>query len=86
MWFRSRADADRDALAYGPPGLRRLKAVRGGRVFLADGNQYFNRPGPRVVETFEMIAAMLHGRKYAAPDLAGGNAAWTVLSCAGFAD
>ena len=68
------------------PYFGRLKAVRSGRVFLADGNQYFNRPGPRVVETFEMIAAMLHGRKYAAPDLAGGNAAWTVLSCAGFAD
>lgn len=31
-----------------------------GRVYLADGNQYFNRPGPRVVETLEILAEMLH--------------------------
>ncbi len=43
------------------PDFRCLKAVRSGRLFLADGNQYFNRPGPRIVETFEMIAAMLQG-------------------------
>jgi iron complex transport system substrate-binding protein len=30
-----------------------------GRIYLADGNQFFNRPGPRVVETLEMIAEML---------------------------
>jgi iron complex transport system substrate-binding protein len=37
-----------------------LRAVRTNRVYLADGNQYFNRPGPRVVETFEMLVEMLH--------------------------
>ena len=37
-----------------------LRAVRTGRVYLADGNAYFNRSGPRVVETAEMLAAMLH--------------------------
>jgi iron complex transport system substrate-binding protein len=42
------------------PDFNCLKAVRSGRVFLADGNQYFNRPGPRIVDTFEIIAAMLH--------------------------
>jgi iron complex transport system substrate-binding protein len=31
-----------------------------GRVYLADGNAYFNRPGPRVVETFEIIEEILH--------------------------
>jgi hypothetical protein len=31
------------------PGWGELSAVRRGRVFLCDGNQYFNRPGPRVV-------------------------------------
>jgi len=30
------------------------------RVFLADGNQYFNRPGPRLVETLQIIAEILH--------------------------
>jgi iron complex transport system substrate-binding protein len=31
------------------------------RVFLADGNQYFNRPGPRLVETFEILTEILDG-------------------------
>jgi iron complex transport system substrate-binding protein len=34
----------------------RLKAVRNGRAFIADGNAYFNRPGPRLVEALEMLA------------------------------
>jgi iron complex transport system substrate-binding protein len=33
-----------------------LKAVRNGRVFVCDGNSYFNRPGPRLVEGLEMLA------------------------------
>jgi iron complex transport system substrate-binding protein len=37
-----------------------------GRVYVADGNAYFNRPGPRVVETFEMLVEMLHP-EHAAP-------------------
>jgi iron complex transport system substrate-binding protein len=37
-----------------------LKAVREKKVFLTDGNQYFNRPGPRVVESLEILAEMLH--------------------------
>ena len=40
----------------GRPDFARLT----GRICVADGNQYFNRPGPRVVETLEIIAAMLH--------------------------
>ncbi|MFY9549803.1 MAG: cobalamin-binding protein [Thermoanaerobaculia bacterium] len=42
------------------PGWDRLRAVRDGRVFLADGNAYFNRPGPRLVETLEILAEILH--------------------------
>lgn len=38
----------------------RLRAVRAGRVFIADGNAYFNRPGPRLVETAEILAEILH--------------------------
>jgi iron complex transport system substrate-binding protein len=37
-----------------------MRAVRGGRVFLVDGNQYFNRPGPRLVESLEILAELLH--------------------------
>jgi iron complex transport system substrate-binding protein len=42
------------------PGWRQLRAVRTGQVFLADGNRYFNRSGPSVVETAEIIAQILH--------------------------
>jgi iron complex transport system substrate-binding protein len=34
--------------------------VREGRVFVADGNAYFNRPGPRLVESTEILAEVLH--------------------------
>jgi iron complex transport system substrate-binding protein len=44
------------------PGWRNLQAVRNRRVFVTDGNQYFNRPGPRLVESLEILAAVLHGR------------------------
>jgi iron complex transport system substrate-binding protein len=37
-----------------------LKAVQTGRVFVADGNQYFNRPGPRLAESLEILAELLH--------------------------
>jgi len=41
-------------------GWRDLRAVRNGRVYVADGNQYFNRPGPRLVESLEILTAVLH--------------------------
>jgi iron complex transport system substrate-binding protein len=37
------------------PDWAGLKAVRSGRVYITDGNQYFNRPGPRLVESFEIL-------------------------------
>ena len=42
------------------PQWPQLSAVRNGRVVMADGNQYFNRPGPRVVESAEILAECLH--------------------------
>ena len=42
------------------PQWQQLSAVRNGRVVMADGNQYFNRPGPRVVESAEILAECLH--------------------------
>jgi iron complex transport system substrate-binding protein len=35
-------------------------AVERGALFLADGNAYFNRPGPRLVESLEIMAACVH--------------------------
>ena len=48
------------------PGWRDLKAVREARVFVADGNHYFNRPGPRIVESLEILAEILHPELFAA--------------------
>lgn len=39
------------------PGLR---AVANGDVYIGDGNSYFNRPGPRLVESAEILAEVLH--------------------------
>jgi iron complex transport system substrate-binding protein len=36
-----------------------LRAVRTGRAFAIDGNAYVNRPGPRLVDSSEIIAAKL---------------------------
>jgi iron complex transport system substrate-binding protein len=37
-----------------------LRAVRDGRVYLADGHHFFNRPGPRLVESLEILTEILH--------------------------
>jgi iron complex transport system substrate-binding protein len=42
------------------PKWQQLAAVRNRRVFMADGNQYFNRPGPRIAESLEILAETLH--------------------------
>jgi iron complex transport system substrate-binding protein len=43
------------------PGFRDLRAVRAGRVYAADGNLYFNRSGPSLFTTPEIVAEILHG-------------------------
>jgi iron complex transport system substrate-binding protein len=48
----------------GRPGWTDLRAVRDGRVFVADGNIYFNRSGPSVFETPWVLAEMLHGEAF----------------------
>lgn len=42
------------------PGWAGLKAVRTDRVYACDGNQYLNRPGPRLIESLEILAEILH--------------------------
>lgn len=42
------------------PEWKRMKAIKSGRVFVADGNQYFNRPGPRLAESLEILAEIIH--------------------------
>lgn len=48
------------------PGWLGLRAVKEGCVAFADGNKYFNRSGITIVDTVEIIAAILHGYQPAA--------------------
>ena len=41
------------------PGWNELKAVRNSQVYAVDGHQFFHRPGPRLVESTEILAAIL---------------------------
>ncbi len=47
------------------PGWADLRAVREGRVAITDGHQYFNRPGPRLAESTEILAEILHPETFA---------------------
>jgi iron complex transport system substrate-binding protein len=40
--------------------IERAVAGLGARVYVTDGNQFFNRPGPRLVESLEIMAACVH--------------------------
>lgn len=42
------------------PGYADLPAVREGRVYLVNGSDYFSRPGPRLVDSLEILASLLH--------------------------
>ena len=42
------------------PGWLEIPAVRDGRVYAVDGNSYFARPGPRVVDGTELLASLIH--------------------------
>lgn len=42
------------------PRWKALRAVREGRVFAVDGHHLFNRPGPRLVESAQVLACLVH--------------------------
>ncbi|QQS08124.1 MAG: hypothetical protein IPK69_08945 [Phycisphaerales bacterium] len=44
-----------------------LECVRAGRVAIVDGNQMFNRPGPRLIDAFEWLVGWLQGRPEMTP-------------------
>jgi iron complex transport system substrate-binding protein len=52
-------------LWQGLPGWDDLPAVRQGYVYAVEGQGYFHRPGPRIVDSLETLAGLLH------PDLFG---------------
>jgi len=61
-------------------GWQGLRAVRSGRVYAVDGNAFFNRPGPRLVESVEILAELLHPDVFA-PRREG--VAWERVDAAG---
>ena len=46
------------------PEWENLQAVHGGKVYVTDGNSYFNRPGPRLVDSLEILAEILHPEQF----------------------
>ena len=61
-------DLDRTLRERGPlvphPSWQALRAVTEGQVFATDGNAYFNRSGPRLVESLEILAEILHPERF----------------------
>lgn len=62
---RSRQEADQLPLW---PGWNGLSAVKAGRVFVLDGNALLNRSGPRIVDSLELIAYLLHPARFPVPE------------------
>jgi iron complex transport system substrate-binding protein len=48
-------------------GWADLTAVRRGQVYAVDGHHYVNRPGPRLVDTLEFLAGVVHPEAFDAP-------------------
>ena len=42
-------------------------AVQDGRVFAVDGSAYFNRPGPRTVDSVQLLAHLIHPELFPEP-------------------
>lgn len=49
------------------PGWEDMPAVRNKRVHVVDGSAYFSRPGPRLVDSLELLASLVH------PELSAGS-------------
>ncbi len=58
------------------PEWQTLRAVKEGQVYITDGNQFFNRPGPRVVESAEILAEICHPGRF---DFGHKNTHWFSL-------
>jgi iron complex transport system substrate-binding protein len=46
------------------PGFYQLQAVKNNRIYIVDGNQYFNRPGPRIVDSVEILAEIINPKQF----------------------
>ncbi|MHB1178896.1 MAG: cobalamin-binding protein [Daejeonella sp.] len=46
------------------PFWQNLAAVKSNRIYIADGNHYFNRSGPRLVDSIEILAEIIHPKQF----------------------
>jgi iron complex transport system substrate-binding protein len=46
------------------PGWTDLKAVQNQKIFVVDGNQYFNRSGPRITDSIELMAEIINPKQF----------------------
>ena len=58
-WDIARARTE-SAVLVSDPRWAQLSAVRAGKVFVTDGHQFLNRPGPRLLESAQILAEILH--------------------------
>ncbi len=54
-----------------------LTAVKTGRVYAVDGNAYFNRSGPRIVDSLEILAHVVHPGLFPPPKIANSENSWS---------
>ncbi|NEQ74362.1 MAG: cobalamin-binding protein [Okeania sp. SIO2C9] len=59
------------------PEWQDLPVVKSGKVYITDGNSYFNRPGPRLVDSLEILVEILHPELF---DFGYGGIGWVKLS------
>ena len=60
-----RAAQEAEAVLPSRTGWHALPAVRAGHVYAVDGNSYFSRPGPRIVDSLELLAELVHPERCA---------------------
>lgn len=67
----------------GNPHWEAMPCVKGGQVAIVDGSQYFNRPGPSLIDSLELLAHLLHPEMHRFPaSLGPANSLLTRLSMA----
>ena len=65
-------------------GVHELPAARSGRIFATDGSSYFSRSGPRIVDSLEILAHLIHPELFAAPPLTDAFAPLRLATAAAF--
>ena len=67
--FELERSAQEGAILAGFDGACELPAALAGRVYATDASHFFSRPGPRIVESLEILAHIVHPELFASPAL-----------------